>query len=82
MSIRHPMTVTDERPRPVQVVVSWVLTLLTAGYLLPWAVAATRGKSNTGFVFWLNLLLGWTVVGWVAAFLLAVLPHKRYVVRG
>ena len=82
MSFRHPMTYTDERPRPVQVVVSWVLTLVTVGYFLPWAVAATRGKSNTGFVFWLTLLLGWTVVGWVAALVVACLPHRRFVARG
>lgn len=74
------MTVTDARPRPVQVVVSWVLTLVTAGCLLPWAIAATRGKTNTGYVFWLDLLLGWTVVGWVAALVLSLMPHRRYVV--
>lgn len=77
MSMRHPMTVTDERPRPFQVVLSWVLTVVTVGYFLPWAIAATRGKANTGFCFWLNLLLGWTVVGWVAALVLACMPHRR-----
>lgn len=82
MSIRHPMTVTDGRPRPVQVVLSWLLTLLTVGYFLPWAVAATRGKANTGFVFWLNLLLGWTVVGWVAGLVVALRPHRRLTFPG
>lgn len=79
MSIRHPITVTvtDERPRPVQVVVAWVLTVLTAGYFLPWAIAATRGKSNTGVVFWVNLVLGWTVVGWVVALVMALTAHRR-----
>jgi Superinfection immunity protein len=67
--------VTDSRPRPVQTVVGWVLTVVTVGYFLPWAIAATRGKSNTGAIGWLNFLLGWTLVGWVVTLVMACTAH-------
>lgn len=69
-------TITDQRRRPVSVTVSVVLAILTLGYFVPWMIAALRGKSNVWGIFWLNLLLGWTAVGWVVALVLSVLPHK------
>jgi hypothetical protein len=39
-------------------------------------IAALRGKSNHWGIFWLNLLLGWTLIAWVAAFVMSVLPHR------
>jgi hypothetical protein len=61
-------------------VVAVVLAILTAGYLLPWAIAAVRDVPHWG-VFWLNLLLGWTIVGWIDALVLA-LRAQHLVVRG
>ena len=42
---------------------------LVAGllYLLPSVVAAIRRHPSGGAIFILNLLLGWTVLGWVVA---------------
>jgi len=40
-------------------------------YFLPAIIASLRGKDGTGGVFLLNLLLGWTVIGWAAAFIWA-----------
>jgi cytochrome c biogenesis protein CcdA len=37
-------------------------------YFLPTIVAASRGHHNRSAIFMLNLLTGWTFVGWVAAF--------------
>ena len=68
--------VTDRRARPISVIVSAVLTVFTLGYFLPWTVAALRGKSNAWAIFWLNLLLGWTVLGWIAALVLACTAHQ------
>lgn len=69
--------VTDQRPiDSAVVIVAWVLTALTSGYLLPWAVAATRGKADTGSIALINVLLGWTVIGWIAAVVLACMPHR------
>jgi hypothetical protein len=44
--------------------------------MLPWAIAATRGKVNSGAIFWLNLLLGWTVIGWVIALVMSLSAHQ------
>src|SRR4051794_18590280 len=57
------------------VAIAWVVTALTAGYMLPWAIAATTRKSNTASIALIDLLLGWTFVGWVAALVMACLPE-------
>lgn len=36
-------------------------------YLFPTFFAASRGRQNTGAIFVLNLFLGWSGLGWVAA---------------
>ncbi|AEI10602.1 superinfection immunity protein [Cellulomonas gilvus] len=66
-------------PSDATVVVAWVLVLLTGFYLLPWAIAATRGKADRWGVFWLTLLLGWTGIGWVIALIWSVMPHRPLV---
>lgn len=57
------------------VAVAWVLTIITLLYLLPWAVAVTRAKSNHGAIALLNVLLGWTFIGWVAALVMACMAE-------
>lgn len=53
-----------------------LLLLALACYFLPTIVATMRGKAHgTGGVFFVNLLLGWAVVGWFVAF--SVLRHNR-----
>lgn len=37
-------------------------------YFVPWMVAASRKHRNTTAIFALNFLLGWTIIGWIAAF--------------
>lgn len=37
-------------------------------YLLPAIIAIARKHQNTGAVVTLNVLAGWTMIGWVAAF--------------
>lgn len=36
-------------------------------YLLPTIIAAIRGHARLGGIAVVNLLLGWTLVGWVAS---------------
>jgi Superinfection immunity protein len=67
---------TDQRDRPVTAFVAVVVAFLTAGYMLPWAVATLRGKSNHFAIFWINLLGGWTVVLWIVALVMAFGSHK------
>lgn len=72
---------TDKHGRPVQAPLAWLVAIGTLGYMLPWAVAATRGKSNTGAIGWVNLLLGWTLVGWIIALVMACGSHQVVGVR-
>lgn len=67
---------TDQRDRPVSAFVAVVVALLTGGYMLPWAVAALRGKSNHWTIFWINLLGGWTVILWIVALVMSFGSHK------
>jgi hypothetical protein len=73
--------VTDQQARPVSAVVAIVVALLTGGYMLPWAIAALRGNANTWTVFWVNLLLGWTVIGWVVALVMSIREHRVLRIR-
>jgi hypothetical protein len=59
-----------------EVVIAWIVTIVTLGYMLPWAIAATRGKSNSGAIAVLNLLLGWTFIGWIIALVMACSAHQ------
>lgn len=62
-----PAYVTDRREVDLAVVViAWVLAVLSGFYMLPWAVAATRGRSNHGMIALLNFLL-LSLVIWLSA---------------
>src|SRR5690606_3765957 len=62
------------------IAISWVITVFSMFYMLPWAIAATRHKQNTGTIALLNLLLGWTGVGWIITLVMACLADPvRYV---
>ena len=47
------------------------IAILIAVYMLPWIVAILRGAFSTGGIFMMNLLLGWTGVFWLVAFIWA-----------
>ena len=49
--------------------------LLSLGYLLPTAIAYYREHRNTTAITVLNLFLGWTLVGWVAALVWALVDR-------
>ena len=54
-----------------------LLSLSVAGlalYFLPAIVANRRGHPATAALTALNLLLGWTLIGWVAALVWALMP--------
>jgi hypothetical protein len=56
------------------------LTVLVLLYFLPTIVASNRGHCVTGILL-LNLLLGWTGIGWIILLLWALLstpPWYRY----
>lgn len=45
----------------------WALML--GAYLLPTMIAGNRDHHNFGAIFALNLLLGWSILGWIIAFI-------------
>jgi Superinfection immunity protein len=45
------------------------LAILGLLYFTPTLIALLRGHHNTAPIFVLNAVLGWTVVGWIVAFL-------------
>lgn len=58
-----------------------ILLLLLAIYLLPSIVARSRRHHNTGAICVLNILLGWTLLGWIAALVWAstvVTPPRQF----
>jgi uncharacterized membrane protein YqaE (UPF0057 family) len=44
-----------------------LIAIVSLTYLMPFAIAVGRKRTNTGAIFVLNLFLGWTLVGWVVA---------------
>lgn len=67
---------TDQRVSGAHVAFAWIAAVLTFGYMLPWAIAATRGKSNAGAVGLVNFFVGWTFIGWIAALVMACTAHQ------
>ena len=60
-------------------VVAVVVAILSAGYMLPWAIAAVRNVPHWS-VFWVNLLLGWTIVGWIIALVMSLRTQRQVIV--
>jgi hypothetical protein len=49
-----------------------IITLIFAVYFLPSLIAFSRQHKNKIAIFLLNLLLGWTVLGWVGSLVWSV----------
>jgi hypothetical protein len=49
-----------------------------AFYFLPAIIAAARHTHNASGILLLNLLFGWTVVGWFVALLMAICSTPYY----
>lgn len=54
-----------------------VLFGLVVVYLLPSIIAAERGHMSSGAIFALNLLAGWTALGWLAALVWSLTADTR-----
>jgi hypothetical protein len=55
------------------------LLFLAVLYFLPALIASLRHSSSSGLIFLLNLLAGWTVVGWIVALVWALVSGPRVV---
>ena len=67
-----------DRSWTVTKVVAVIVAIVTGGYMAPWAVAAVRDVPHW-LVFWVNLLLGWTIVGWVVALVMSLRTQRQIV---
>lgn len=58
--------------------VLWFLLpfVLFFGYFLPTVIANYRKKKNYNAIMLVNILLGWTFLGWVVALVWAVMEDK------
>lgn len=57
------------------------LAVIVLFYFLPSFVARAQRHRNSVAIFALNLLLGWTLLGWVAALVWALVDQRKEVVR-
>jgi len=70
---------TDQRPgvvRAPHATIAWIVTALTLGYTLPWAIACTRGSRNSAAVAVVNIFLGWLIIPWFIALAMAFKAHQ------
>ena len=61
-----------------------VFVLLFGVYFFPALIASRRKHHNQGAIFLLNLLLGWTVLGWLIALIWSATssaPQVTYLVQ-
>jgi hypothetical protein len=58
-----------------QLLLAGGVALLSAAYMMPTLVAVTRFGPACRRILAINFLLGWTVVGWLWAMLLALAPR-------
>ncbi|MGY6634321.1 MAG: superinfection immunity protein [Alkalilacustris sp.] len=47
-------------------------TLFALGYFIPTLIALTRQRDQRLKLFLVNLLTGWTLIGWMVAFIWAI----------
>ena len=74
-NVSQTVALTDQQSKPTQTVIAWIVAVLTGLYMLPWAIAATRGKANSGTIALINALLGWTIIGYIWTLVLSLTPH-------
>ena len=55
----------------------FIVGITIGGYFLPSILAGARGHHNVLAIFLLNLLLGWTGLGWIAALIWAATAVSR-----
>ncbi|BDW99457.1 superinfection immunity protein [Maricaulis maris] len=48
-------------------------------YFIPTLIALLRGHDNTFAIFLTNLLLGWTMIGWIVALIWSFTAIRRRV---
>jgi len=63
----------SQRGRDMEII---TLAVMVGLYFLPGLIAYFRNHENAVAIMMLNLFLGWTLIGWVAALVWSVLAKK------
>lgn len=58
-------------------VILLLIPVLLILYFLPGLIAGFRNHDQTNAIFILNIFLGWTFIGWVAALVWAFIEPRR-----
>jgi hypothetical protein len=64
----------------VGVLIALAIIIGLAFYFLPTIIAGSRHKSNFAAIFALNLLLGWSLIGWVVSLVWALTQDAKPVI--
>ncbi|MDR1695448.1 MAG: superinfection immunity protein [Endomicrobium sp.] len=59
-----------------------LLVILTGFYMLPTAIHIMRGLPDASGKFWINFLLGWTVIVWIWGLVTACITESKKVKKG
>lgn len=59
----------------------FLVVFLVVGYFVPAVVAGLRHHRHTAAIAALDVLLGWTVIGWIAALVWALMDQRNEPVR-
>jgi Superinfection immunity protein len=57
------------------VILGSIILIVLSVYFIPTIIARIRHTKHTSLIFSLNLITGWTVVGWIAGVIWAVAAH-------
>ncbi len=68
------LVVMDLLPTAQSLGLGLAIGVLIGTYFLPSVIAFSRGHQHSAPILLLNLFLGWTLVGWVAALVWAAMP--------
>lgn len=69
--------VTEEDVEAFGFAMLFLLFLALGIYFIPTSIAMMRGSNLTAAVLVVNLFFGWTIIGWVGALVMAVLPKQK-----
>ena len=63
----------------IGLILVWIIIITVMGYiyLIPSIVAWEGKKSTFNSILVINILLGWTVIGWIVALAWAVYPERK-----
>ena len=62
----------------MEILVLLYIVMGLATYLIPTFIACIRGHSNSLSILLINILFGWTLLGWLAALIWSFVDNKSH----